>query len=328
MFKILDGREQFYQWDINRKLLVQDASITEVHFCNRTEECSLVVEVVDGVANVPNILLQDSWKIKVFGYDGEATKHSATFGVIARSKPADYVYTETEVKRWEEYGERIAALEEASGEVPDITAELAEFKDKEIAWEKNYFYDTTELEGKYAWSSFPMFELKFDKVPGYSSSYNYWIIRIQYRLAIAKHSVAKGVEYLVETPLKVTAKQNNTGYLNINITNLANMYDAGIVVDGEIFTFNNYFLDAIVDGEAFYEGEVRFSDTSGSQSDGSGYIALEVNVDLKTKDETIADAFLPEIEAMFSAYKDTFILCYRNTPEVETVNAKYLGGSN
>ena len=122
MFKILDGREQFYQWDLNRKLLVQDASITEVHFCNRTEECSLVVEVVDGIANVPNILLQDNFRIKVYGYDGEATKHSATFGVIARSKPADYIYTETEIKRFETLETRLAALEE-SGSVIEITEE-------------------------------------------------------------------------------------------------------------------------------------------------------------------------------------------------------------
>ena len=32
MFKIYDGREQFYQWDLDRKLIVEDAAITEVHF--------------------------------------------------------------------------------------------------------------------------------------------------------------------------------------------------------------------------------------------------------------------------------------------------------
>lgn len=78
MFKINDGREHFYQWDLNRKIEVKDASIKEVHFCNRTDDCSLVVEVVDGVANVPNILLQDNFRINVYGYDGEATKHSDT----------------------------------------------------------------------------------------------------------------------------------------------------------------------------------------------------------------------------------------------------------
>lgn len=102
IFKIADGRECFYQWDIDRQLIVSDPTITEVHFCNRTDVCSLVVEVVDGVANVPNKLLQSGFDVRVFGYDGKATMHEATFKVKARTQPADYVYTETAVKSIEE----------------------------------------------------------------------------------------------------------------------------------------------------------------------------------------------------------------------------------
>lgn len=100
MFSILDGRTEFYQWDIDRKLVVEDDSITEVHFCNRTGECSLVCEVYTEndkrLVNVPNILLQNSWKINVYGYDINYTKHSKKFEVVERTKPADYLYTETE----------------------------------------------------------------------------------------------------------------------------------------------------------------------------------------------------------------------------------------
>lgn len=124
MFKIEDGREHFYQWDLNRKLIVQDASIKEVHFCNRTDTCSYVVEVIEGLANVPNILLQDNFKIKVYGYDGEATMHSATFVVNTRSKPENYVYTETEIKRWEALEERVIEAVDASGYyIPSISAD-------------------------------------------------------------------------------------------------------------------------------------------------------------------------------------------------------------
>jgi hypothetical protein len=97
MFKIVDGREHFYQWDLDRQIAVEDNSIVEVHFCNRTDDCSLVVEVVDGIANVPNILLQSSFDVRVFGYDGKATLHDKIFKVKPRTRPADYVYTETEV---------------------------------------------------------------------------------------------------------------------------------------------------------------------------------------------------------------------------------------
>ena len=97
MFRIADGREAFYQWDLDRQVIVDDPSIVEVHFCNRTDECSLVTEVIDGSAMVPNILLQSNFELRVFGYDGKATLHEKKFKVIARTRPADYVYTETDV---------------------------------------------------------------------------------------------------------------------------------------------------------------------------------------------------------------------------------------
>lgn len=116
MFKIYDGRSQFYQWDIDRKLIVEDATINEVHFCNRTDECSLICEVyeLDGlrVADVPNILLQDNWRINVYAYDTNYTKHCEVFEVVKRSKPADYVYTETEIKNYDELLVRLDEIEQ------------------------------------------------------------------------------------------------------------------------------------------------------------------------------------------------------------------------
>lgn len=98
MFKIADGRTEFYQWDLDRKIIVEDKTIDEVHFCNRTDSCSLVVKVreEDGVyiADVPNVLLQTAWNINVYGYcEGNYTKQSAVFKVAARTKPEDYFYS-------------------------------------------------------------------------------------------------------------------------------------------------------------------------------------------------------------------------------------------
>lgn len=127
MFKIYDGRDTFYQWDLDRKLIVYDETIKEVHFCNRADDNSLVCEVYkDGdlnLVNVPNILLQDNWRINVYAYDKTYTKHSQRFDVKSRTKPADYVYTETEVKKWDDLAERISALEQngGSGVEPFIT---------------------------------------------------------------------------------------------------------------------------------------------------------------------------------------------------------------
>ena len=102
MFKIVDGRTEFYQWDLNRQIQVEDNTITELHFCNKTDDCALVVEVVDGVANVPNILLQASWDVRVYGFTGDYTKVEKRFKVVARSKPADYVYTEEDIKKYDD----------------------------------------------------------------------------------------------------------------------------------------------------------------------------------------------------------------------------------
>lgn len=121
MFKIEDGRKQFYQWDLDRRLIIEDNSVTQVHFCNRTDDCSLVCEVFEEnglhLVNVPNILLQMAWRINVYAYDSNYTKHYALFNIVARSKPADYVYTETEVLNYNTLLERINAVEEDIGEV-------------------------------------------------------------------------------------------------------------------------------------------------------------------------------------------------------------------
>lgn len=125
MFRIYDGRDCFYQWDLDRKLIVEDESITNIHFCNKTGDCSLVVEVYeeDGLrlANVPNILLQDNFRISVYAFDKNYTKHCDVFKVIKRSKPEDYVYTEEEIKVWNELENRIVALEEGNIDI-DLSA--------------------------------------------------------------------------------------------------------------------------------------------------------------------------------------------------------------
>ena len=121
MFKILDGRDELFQWDINRQIIVSDASIDAVHFSNRTDDSALVVEVKEKnglrVADIPNILLQESWDINVYGYcDGYYTKQAARIKVNPRTKPESYVYTETEVLNYNTVMEKIDRVENNIGE--------------------------------------------------------------------------------------------------------------------------------------------------------------------------------------------------------------------
>ena len=116
MFELENGRKHFYQWDTGQRLIIDDATVVEAHFCNRTDDCSLTCEVyTDGgkrVVDVPNILLQDNWDIRVYAYCGNYTKVEERYEVVRRSKPADYVYTETETKTYNTLENRIEALEE------------------------------------------------------------------------------------------------------------------------------------------------------------------------------------------------------------------------
>lgn len=100
-----DDRKEFYRWDLNQKVVVPNESIKQVHFCNRSDICSLVTEVyeIDGVrvADVPNILFHTAKTIRVYGYTDTHTLVETRFRVNERTKPTDYVYTEVEIKTWD-----------------------------------------------------------------------------------------------------------------------------------------------------------------------------------------------------------------------------------
>jgi lysophospholipase L1-like esterase len=111
-----------YQWDTDRQVILHPHSgytVDEVHFMNPNGTTAFVVEPTekDGVivGNIPNILLQSAVNIRVFAVmhtkDGERTTCDCTFGVIPRQKPADYVYTETEVKTYEALKNQLVTIE-------------------------------------------------------------------------------------------------------------------------------------------------------------------------------------------------------------------------
>lgn len=115
MFKIYDGREHFYQWDSDCKLIIDDGSISAVHFCNRTLDCAIVCNVYKEngqyLVNVPNIFFQSDRDLHVYAYDDNHTLYEETYKVCARSKPADYVYKDDEVLTWARIEQRMTDLE-------------------------------------------------------------------------------------------------------------------------------------------------------------------------------------------------------------------------
>lgn len=101
IFKIYDGRTNFWQWDTQQKLIVLDDRITEVRFSNRNMEHSkkrIVYTDNDGkrICNVPDILLQLPKNLIAYacikGDDGScSTVKAVKFAVARQPIPADYV---------------------------------------------------------------------------------------------------------------------------------------------------------------------------------------------------------------------------------------------
>ena len=114
MLTLNDGRDELWQWDTGRTLDV-DEDCTQVHFSNNVFGRSIDVDVVGGVAIIPDILLQTDKDLNVWAFSGTAengyTKISKTFKVNRRNKPADYVFTPTDQTSLEEIKEKIDYLE-------------------------------------------------------------------------------------------------------------------------------------------------------------------------------------------------------------------------
>ena len=116
MLTLNDGRSELWQWDTGRKLTV-DAECSQVHFSNKVFGRSIDVDVVDGVATIPDILLQTDKDLNAWAFVGTAengyTKISKTFKVNRRNKPADYVFTPPEQTTLQELVKRLDAIEES-----------------------------------------------------------------------------------------------------------------------------------------------------------------------------------------------------------------------
>lgn len=96
--------DKLYQWDLNRTVTVNDAA-DEMHWQQPYSSMALRTSIVDGKANIPNIVLQQHGKIKCWSYDSAngRTVNVYEIDISRRQKPDNYVYTETEVITVEQY---------------------------------------------------------------------------------------------------------------------------------------------------------------------------------------------------------------------------------
>lgn len=113
MIRITPDKEgRLTQWDKDRKVIVTGfEGGAEVHFASPGDSHgAYVVELTDGEAAVPNILLTMAGVINVYVYPTDRTVFAAALPVMAREKPDDYIYTETEVLDYKTLDEKIGDL--------------------------------------------------------------------------------------------------------------------------------------------------------------------------------------------------------------------------
>jgi hypothetical protein len=135
IFKIYDGRTNFWQWDTKQKLIVLDERVTEVRFSNRNMEHSKRRPVYtdnDGVriCNVPDLLLQLPKNLIAYAIvkneDGScSTIKSVKFAVNRQPIPADYVCEQDTVI--EGILLRLEVLENLLKDVSNGTQQLIKF---------------------------------------------------------------------------------------------------------------------------------------------------------------------------------------------------------
>lgn len=111
VFEFTDGRTRLYQWDSDVILAFPElADGTEVHFA-ASSSMSIKRTVADGVAMIPNVLLQRNRNILMFVFRDDTTVDEGEIEVVGRPKPPDYVYTDQEVLTWQMHDWRIEDLE-------------------------------------------------------------------------------------------------------------------------------------------------------------------------------------------------------------------------
>ena len=111
--ELSNGQLRLWQWDTGQKVKVPE-NVPTVHFKWGNDAVSF--DVVDGWVEIPPELTQKAGYILLWTYREDHTLDAARIPVERRPKPADYIYTPTEVKTWESLDGRITALEAANAQ--------------------------------------------------------------------------------------------------------------------------------------------------------------------------------------------------------------------
>ena len=140
-----DGRTELWQWDTGRKIVVDDKSVSEVHYSKYSSTQAITREVINGKAEIPNFLLQDTHAVTAYAYSGSIengyTMAEKTFNVVKKPKPANYVETEEDkvilAKLKEEIGDLSTLKTDAKDNLVDAINAVADLSSIHPDWNQS-----------------------------------------------------------------------------------------------------------------------------------------------------------------------------------------------
>ena len=100
IFKIHDGRNYFWQWDTNQKLIVLDGQVDKVHFSCKGMDQTISRDVLTDenglrTCDIPDELLAQPKNLTATAYIIDAKRHSSLasvmFAVKKRPMPENYI---------------------------------------------------------------------------------------------------------------------------------------------------------------------------------------------------------------------------------------------
>lgn len=142
MFKLDDERTLLFQWDLNRFLVINESLVkdgcTLVDFSLSRNGEALTCEMKEQegmhIVEIPNILLQSHGILYVYadvvGANKRKTRLEFVFRIHQRSKPATYVYTETEVASYEALAKRVDEIEKNGISSEQIATAVEKYLDE------------------------------------------------------------------------------------------------------------------------------------------------------------------------------------------------------
>lgn len=142
------GKHYFWQWIPNQYLAVT-GDVSQVHFAQPGQDTALVVVVADGLAAVPNELLQAAGILVAYACTPDRTWISGSWEIRPRQKPSNYVYTPTEVLRWETIQ---AAADEALRIAQKVRSEFDTLVLNGGVVDGGYYTPAVDSEGALSWT--------------------------------------------------------------------------------------------------------------------------------------------------------------------------------